>query len=111
MDFDFIPETESGLNEFLDKIEDEGNPSQAQITAWDKALRLYKSGQAEAPTTGDADYAQFRTNIIRPTARRKGAILTENKPEIEILPLANGFTKTAEALTSVIRAGIGRAHV
>lgn len=106
MDLDFIPEDEKGLNAFLDKIEGEGGDALAeQCTQWEKAIRIYKSGQPDAPRDGQPDYAQFRLNIIRPTARRKGSTLTENKPEIEILPLTDGFTKTAEALTKIISAG------
>lgn len=104
-DLDFIPEDDKGLNGFLDKIEGEGGDALAEkVTTWEKSIRLYKSGQPEAPKEGTRDYAQFRNNIIRPAADRKGSTLVENKPEIEILPLTNGYTKCTDALTRIIRA-------
>lgn len=98
-----IPETEEGLNEFLDNIEAEGSDAlTAKALEREKAIRLFNTGQAE--TVGRNDRAHFRANIIRPSARRKGALLTETKPQLDVRPTADGLTATAEALKRTIEA-------
>lgn len=99
-----VPEDERGLNSFLDKIESEGAAALVDRNqVWDKAVRLFESGIADKPPKNDR--AQFRSNIIAPTARRKGALLVEQRPTVDVQPITNGLIQTAKVLRNVIHAG------
>lgn len=99
-----VPDDEKGLNDFLDKIEAEGSNALTDRTrVWEKAIRLYNSGSADKPPK--VDRAHFRSNILAPSARRKGALLTEQRPRIDVQPMSNGLLNTAKILRKVIQAG------
>lgn len=100
----YVPTDHKGLIDFLDKIESEGTTALSDRSrVWEKAIRLYDSGSADKPPK--VDRAQFRTNIIAPSARRKGALMTEQRPRLDVQPRTNGLTATAKILRNVITAG------
>ena len=94
---------EQSLLTFLDKVESEGKLWRDSVDneRWDRYARLF---HAARPLAGVRSQ-KFLANLIRPTIDRRNALLTENKPGIQIMPERNGFTATAEVLQSAAEAG------
>ena len=96
-------EDEKQLLLWLDRCETEGKQwrDSADNDRWDNYARRFHAARPLAGVRAQ----KFLANLIRPTIDRRNALLTENKPGIQIMPERNGFTATASVLQSCVEAG------
>lgn len=97
----YVPAGGTKLIEFLDRID-----AEVKETTRDRRLqikrniRLFHTG---SPDKQDAP-PLFSANLIGPNVRRGAALLTEQKPLLDIRPRREGLAQTARLLRDTIRA-------
>lgn len=96
-----IPDEHDALIEYLGAIDAEGKAAlKKRKPEWSRAHRLYRTG---APDTGGTT-PLFQVNLLGPLIRRKAALLTENKPLLDVKPRREGLSQTARLLKGTIGA-------
>ena len=94
--------SERSLLAFLDRLEGEGSNARSQKdTDWDRYAQLFEKAR---PLPG-ARANRFLANIIRPTLDRRNALITENKPGINIMSRSDWLDTTAKVIDEIITAG------
>ncbi|TAK94586.1 hypothetical protein EPO05_06085 [Patescibacteria group bacterium] len=89
----------------LDRIDgeiDNSEKTKRRRQDWKRAIQLYHTG-ASGPTLDPAPI--FSTNLVQSMVRRQAALLTENKPQIDVKTVKEGLGKTSEVLRKTIHAG------
>ena len=97
-----VPTDTDDLLRFLDVIEAEGKRyTKALEPKWKQADCLFKIG---APEPWQDPQPLFSANLIRPSIMHGSAIVTETKPQLDVLPYRDELTTTARALKDTIEA-------
>lgn len=93
---------EKKLLTFLDQLDDEAKANQTAAVGdgkWDQCLQIFRGKQ-----TVPINNPYFQANIVGTEVERKAATLSENKPELRIMPRRDGVHATAQILQQYIRA-------
>ncbi|MFQ5757179.1 MAG: hypothetical protein ACE5H7_13965 [Acidiferrobacterales bacterium] len=102
-----IPREEHALLSHLDNLHSEAKKvTDAVSTNWDSYIDTYKgrSWRGTRPPHFTANATEFVVN-------QKVALLTESKPDIQIIALKTGMTRTSEVIEQTIRALWDENHV
>ena len=90
---------ESELLKFLDKVRDEAREAKGDLDRRVSENLDYARGKNWKSKTAPT----FAYNIVEACLADKTGKLSESKPEITVLPNANGLDKAAEMLTQVVQ--------
>lgn len=95
-----VPQSERELISYLDSLEDEAKQLKDEVSKpWDSLVDQYKghSWKGKRPPHFQANVTEFFVN-------QKAGMLTESKPDIQVLPNREGLEETAQILEDTIKA-------